>query len=1259
MIRARRLLEAARRSQQLALANGASSSSSGSCGGARALSIAAPPSRFNQLQLQRRWQSSSGPQKAAPLSTAAAEELRAFLQELAGCRDSGNWRQALKLLDRIDRRGYALDPLMYERAIGACARMGKVEVLPGMLQNMQVDNILPTSATVDYIMQAYLAREEWKLIVDHAVDVTSKGVPLSDAAFHATMEACGQTRDALSAKSVFTSMWKRCGVRLNTSQYAVTIRAMGMGGRPDMAVNLFSIMEEKAGLTADEEVFNQLIRAQIVNQALPQALQTFATVNTRGVELYEPIYTATIDALVKNGDYWHAGRLFEQMLAHELSPSVFCYGRVMVAYVRTGKNNLALACWKKIVAADEPAPALKKYTKLLQELAATSDSKLALAVFDYIYAKFDHDVIRDGTYALAIRANGRLGRTQTAVDLFDTLVASREASGKPLPRVAGIYLAVFNALSRDTERDPAQNTRDAKRVWDVMAQNVPVILPPAYASIAGVFAASGELDTLGMLLEQAGQSFSQLQRSAADIDERDLALMGEEDDDEAAAALLAKHADEVNDVDDASDLHDELLYNGVISGFSKARADHSAHIAAYLKLMRARGLKINDSIVRASTDAFVKFRNWPLMVSLADSLDVAELANADLCFGDSISKLLEAEAWETARYWLVAAHRLGLQPPIRGKMEVLRQLRESGADEWRIAYALALETLSFKQMVTLNVESVADAVDVCMTANRSDLAVKLFDRMASHQSHRANGNVTIPLRMYKQTVLALMREQTADAKAFERNIRKAEHVCAQMLQLHSAALDGEALSMAISIKATVGDDDDVMALFETMQRLGVVPNSYAQNAAVVAFSRARAVDKVLAIRDDLVAQCAQDPSFAPDPNVTKSLLFSLAISHQDDALVETAAAFPNCSREHAVAALLQANRVENAVEVFDETVSSAMCGSLLKRICERKPGHRVHDPLTAAALLLKYVRFHGLAKVEPTSRVIKVAKALVAYGHLAEAGHILGLYADPDGDVLLKDTKPFFQQEVMEMLLYIYGEQRQLELLGQLFERKILAFPLTVRHYEMAMEYAAKSVPAAASLEKAGAVQCLKLFEALRQQFVKPNGAVYVSALKSCLKLKLLESTGKRVLEDALGQGFERMVSAQLASLASKAHAERKNMPAPGPKRRGAPRKVAVKGDEVAAAPVEFKVNVDELVQLVLFCHHNGLEVTPKLAKKMMALHAHLPPNAAKEIEFIAQRFESETEDEVEVTTAEKSERRTSSVAGARWGSDLYLQPLD
>lgn len=1236
MIRARRLLEAARRSQHLVLAHGA------------VARFSAPPrTALHQPRLRNhtaaptlvRWQSTTA---------AASTELDALRSELAGCCDSGNWRQALKVLDRIDKRGFPLDAHMYERTIGACARMGKVEVLPGLLQNMQVDDISPTSATVDYIVQAYLAREEWSRIVELAVDVTSKGVPLSTAAYHAAMEACGQTREANSAKVVFTNMWKQCGVSVDASQYATTIRAAGMGGRPDIAVTVFNTMETKAGLVADEDVFSQLIRAQIVNGALPQALHTFATVNARNVTLDESIYTATIDALVTNKDYWQAGQLFEQMVAHGLVPSGFCYGRVMLAYVRTNKNNVALACWRKIIDRHEPAPSIKRYTRLVKELAATSDSKLTLAVFEYISATFDPADIRDPTYSLAIRANGRLGRTQEAVEIFDAFVARRAAADQPLPGSAPIYLAVFNALSRDSSRDPSENTRDAKRVWAVMRANVPVILPPAYASLAGVFAASGELGLVDALLDQArgldrtvdGIDVSAIEFAAANSSDND-----NDSGEDEMEALLAKHAHEVNDVDDASDLHDQLLFNGVISGFSKAREDHSAHITSYLQLMKARGLPITDSVIRASTDAFIKFRKWKLMEALVDYVDLATLSQPDLCLGDTISKLLEAEMWGPARLWLASAHRLGVHAPIRDKLTVLRRLSALGSDEWRIAYALALETLSFKQLSMENAESVADAMAVCITAGRADLALKLFERAVNHHSRHA-GNPTaapLPLRMYKDAVLTLMREPTTHADAFKRNIRQAEAVCAQMLQQHSKALDGDALSIAISIKATVGDDDDVMALFETMQRLGLAPNSYAQNAALAAFSRARNAAKVAEIRDALVAACAADATFVPDHNVVRSLLFSLAILDEESTteLLATAEALPECPRELVVRALLQANRIDHAVELVDATVSPFMFSKLLTRICDKR---REHDPLTALALVLKYVRLHGLAHIQPTSLVLKVAKALVAHGHLAEAGHLLGLYADPDGDVLLKDMKPYFQQEVMEMLLFIYGEQRQFGPLGQLFERPILAFPLNVHHYELAMEYAvqpaspakaAKLTKAAASAqEAAGAAQCLRLFESLRQQFVKPNGAVYVSALRACAKLELLETTGQRVLEDARSQGFDAMVRAELTTLATAALAERESAPA-------------------VASLLRERESVDELAQVAVFCHRNGVAMSPTLATKLLALEALLPKNAVKEIKFIAGDATATAS-----RAGKRPTRSTSSAAGARWGGDLFLEPL-
>ncbi|KAJ0397803.1 hypothetical protein ATCC90586_010214 [Pythium insidiosum] len=1303
------------------------------------------PRASPQLLVLRRWQS------ALPQDDAA---MAAHLEELTHCRDTGNWRQALQLLDRLDRAGFPLDAGMYEIAIGACARMGKIEVLPGLLQNMAVDALTPTPRTIDFVLQAYIAAEEWQRIVALAKSMSEQHVELSDAALQAAFEACGKTGDAQGAKELLT---KAAFARAKSSQgrepldaahFAAAIRACGMCGRPDLATAVFRFMESPAGggAVADAEVFNQLIRSQIVHAALPQAMQTFSLVQDRDVPLPESIFTATIDALVKHGEHWHATQLFSQMLARGLSPSVFCYGRMMVAYVRLNKHDVARECWDVIARTDEPRPHLTKYAKMVAELGPTNDSELLATVFEFLFQRFDAAQIRDSTYALAIRAYGRLGDTDQALQLFDAFVASRRRAGRRLPRSAGVYVAVFNALSRDTAREPAQNTRDAKRVWDLMLQHVPVVLPPAYASLAGVLASSGDLSTLDELLRQAESTFRQQQLAEEQQQQQQQQQQhGQQHPrarrsfrDGAKAAISADQAfflddleahalghpdvdDELDDdsLDDVLALDepfaststsasvssasassastsalwsDELLFNGVISGFSKARSDETARIVSYLELMRARGLPIKDSVVRAATDAFVRHAQWDQMSALLALVEPRVLANADTCFGDTISKLLEAQAWGPAREWIARAHHQGVSPPIRGKMEVLQQLRAGDADEWQIAYALARETLSFKMMVAENVESVADAMAVCSNAGRADLVVKLYEWTAQHPSLRGAApnsppRLVLPLRMYKLALLNAMREHTlsggapsakAKGKAKPGNnnnnasvtpIAKAASICTQMLQQHRRdALDGDALSLAISIKATMGDDDDVLALFEKMRQHGLAPNSYAFNAAIVAYSRAGRLDQVLAVRDALLADEALAPILR-EPKVTGSLLFSLAIL-QDDALLrrhldETLAKLPHVTKEQVFAAFLQANRLDLCVELFDESVPAALFYPVLRRLLDAPvtPANITAMPALVAELTLKFMAHHGADQITPRGLLLKINKYLLQHGALRESEAILALLTDPRGEFPLADTSASFQREVTEMQLFVYGEQRRVDDLVAMLERSSKALPLSVRHFQVAMEYCVQA------RDDLGALACLKLFEALRLQFVKPNGAVYVLALQSSRRLGRLDVTGKRVIKDAMEQGFERLVSSELYRLANVAEYERRDLPAtrPKPRGRGRPRLDEAKRDDEDSARTMQVEDVGELAALTIFCHHQGVEISAKLAHKLLELRALLPAHIANELEHVAAQHELSARrpssprapPSSSAVDGERATRRTdrSGPAGARWG-DLYLQRL-
>eukprot|EP00644_Phytophthora_capsici_P006407 jgi/Phyca11/127143/e_gw1.66.44.1 len=1060
---------------------------------------------------QRRWMSSES-MNNVPFET--NEAMAKVLEELDACRETGKWRQALKLLDRVDKDEAlpALDPAMYERAIASCARMGKVEVLPGLLNNMLVDDLTPTSATIDFIIQAYLAKEHWGLIVQLASEATAMGVQLSPAAFNAIMEACGQVKDADSTMSIMTQL-SEAGMQLTTDHYAAAIRAAGMSRRADTAMALFVQMEERDGLKGNAEAFSQLIRAQTLNGQLEQALQSFSSVTQRRLSLEEPIYTSTIDMLVSNGKFWQATCLFEQMLeSGEKHPSVFCLGRAMLAYTGANRSQHAWACWKKIVEINEPNPIAMKYNKMLQGLTHAKDTQLAVEVFTHMQKMFDPTQIHQGAYTTAIRAYGRLGDTQKAVDLFDEYVDSCKESRR-VSRYVGIYLALFNALSRDTMRDPALNTRDAKRAWSIMSNNVPVVLPPAYASLAGVFASTGEMETLEELIDHAERSWG---ATAEEIQEPEF----DEDGNEVEAVAVF----DGEDMDLGSD-NDVLLFNGVISGLSKARDDQTANIEAYLQMIRSRGLPITDSIVRATTDACIRFENWKLLRKLMKMIDV-------------------------------------------------------DAKEWRIAYALATETMSFRRLVQNNVDSVADAAEVCMNADHLDCVIKLFDAVAGHSSLRFFRNhqrqlnvdpVIVPLRMYKMAILALLRQpKGVEPGDNEWRMTKAERICRQMLE----------------------------------------PNTYAQNAAIVAFSRQRRTDQVLAIRDELLGDRNDDGEVKTvESNVAKSLMLSLALAHENDALRDAVENLPGCTLDMALNVLVSTNRAKDAVDYFDEGASTEMFDSLINQLCKSD------NPVLAATLVVKQARLKGLASVHP-NRVKRVTNELIEKGDLVEAEKLLQLYLDGTNGLSLKQTPPYFQQHTLEMLLFIYGEFGHFNAMRALFEKELLAFPLEVAHYEAAMEYCADSRD-----ELAGAVASLKLFENLRTHgFVRPSGYSYLLTLQSCLRLERLEpsnasavrSTGQVILADVQEHGFQKAVAVELTKQVASAIKQT------AVTNQKVVRRINKKGEEENASVIK----PEELARIALFCHRHGTPMTAQLATDLLKLHQHLPAMISNELSFIKRSLE-------------------------------------
>ncbi|KAL7694327.1 putative tetratricopeptide-like helical domain superfamily [Plasmopara halstedii] len=1164
---------------------------------------------------------SSESMSGMPIET--TENMKKLLAELDMYRETGKWRQAIKLLDRVDKDEAlpALNSIMYERTIAACARMGKVEVLPGLLNNMLVDNLTPTSATIDFIVQAYLAKEHWGHIVQLGNEVSAMGVEPSPAALYAIMEACGQAKDANSAFLIMKQL-RKAGMKLTEDYYAAAIRAAGMARRPDTAMALFVQMEKIHDLQDNGQVLSQLIRAQVINGQLEEALQSFTTASLRRLCLNETIYTSTIDSLVSSGKHWQATRLFEQMLqSGENQPSIFCLCRAMLAYIGANRSQHAWACWKKIVETNEPNPNPIKYNKLMQGLNHVKDTQLAVSVFDHLRNLFEPGQIHQGTYAVVIRAHGRLGNAQKAVDLFDEYVDSCKGSRR-LSRHTGIYLALFNALSRDKVRDPTLITNDAKRAWHLMLTNVPVVLPPAYASLAGVFASTGEMAMLKELIDHAERKWCGM----ADVSHHEELRYKNNDELEAFVDF------EGHDTDVESK-NDVLLFNGIISGLCKARDDQTANIEAYLNTMLSRQLPITDSIVRATTDACIRFENWNLMRKLLQMINLDVLKNAEVCAGDTVSKLLEAEKWNLGREWLMYCHRHDLHPLIRRKVDLLQEMRKKQSKEWQIAYTLAIETLSFRRVEQRGIDTVVDATEICKNADRMDLVIKLFDAAASHSSVQYYLNhirqvkagrdamqplksrmkpITIPLSLYKDVILALLQHERMRGDNFDDEMRlnKAEQICRQMLEVHGKNLDGEALSLAISIKATIGDHDDVGALFQSMRALGLKPNSYAQNAAIVAFSRLRLTDQVLSIRDDLMSNRDENGEIMMvESNVAKSLLFSLALAHEDDALLDAVKNLPGCTVEMALNALLKANRNAKAVELYDASASIDVFDTVFHRLCQSG------NSILAATLVLKHARLNGLNQIH-SNRVIRVTNALIEEGKLVEAEQLLQMYMDDKHGLSLKQTQPYFQQHVIEMLLFIYGEFGLFNAMRALFEKELLTFPLNVAHYEVAMEYCAESRD-----EIAGAVASLQLFEKLRTRgFTQPSGNAYLLTLQSCLRLERLEpanstaakSTGQIILNDVRENGFDKEVADELAKqVASAIEQVRDN-------NRKVFRRIRKDKDLIGCGVIK----PDELARIALFCHRHGLPMTTNLANDLLRLHKHMPAMIANELAFVKRSLE-------------------------------------
>ncbi|RHY18648.1 hypothetical protein DYB25_002263 [Aphanomyces astaci] len=1071
---------------------------------------------------------------------------------LQKCASTGNWKSALNILAELDQRGET-DAEAYELAIEALGRDHKFEAMEMLMNTMKNDGVVATSTTVDMLVQAHMAHTNGLKIIQVVTDRLRENNPVSLPAFQAAMGECSTLGKVEYPETMLQLLrdTPNCATPLSADEYAALIRCFGVCKRSDLSMHALHLMEEK-GIEGTVDVYTQLIRAHIsvgacvgrsCLSAVNQALHVFSLCDRRGVVLGENIYAATIGKLCDKKGFWLATELFATMDAKGVHASHYCMAKMILAYIRTNNPEAAHAMWARIRDHDRPATIatymggylfyfvlldsfiMATCVGIMHDCVVTGEMDILLDVFSQMQLR--HEKLPNVAYSFAIRGMGRQGDTRGALELMETFV---DTFGPPID--ATTYIAVFNALARSPADMPVETTRAAiMHYWDMMVRHVPELHAPAYASAAGAFASIGALDSLERLLEHTRENLP------ADSN--------------------------------------VLMYSGIVSGFAKASVDYSEHIRTFIQRMIEAGAPVNDASVRAASDAFVKYQHWNYMEELLAIMEPSAFNRPQGVVGDFLSKLLEVNHWPLARKTINAALAWDIQPHIRGKPQVLQTLADSTHEspEWKIAYSLALETVSFTTINDEHVFAVCNAMKVLYRAERHALVARLWYALKS----KTHG--PFPIDAYKCIVLTSLTSgfpKAATAAATE--------MISMLHRYHQDIVDtsdvADVVSVILSAFAQHNDWDMVTTLFELMEMHNFLPNGFAYLGALRAYAQLDQTDNVhrlLIAFEDYMSTTHMDPS---EMSNTLSSLTSMYATKRNDDMVLTVFELMNkfqlAPNSYAYNAAIRAysrrqqlDKVEKIATFLaksDEPVHERVLTSILNSYLlvqdipaiERVMKQFKCDP---NAVLQSYFAFN---KFGPVVTLLKSQgnylerracqltpamqtnglKWLLARGATTQAADVALFMLQNDYHILphmfehiLDSLSLECEFEVGSTLLEAYNSKRTFLNKSSGVVDSIITMMGNTKQYDGILDMLTESTQLFdvqqyglgmfLCMDGRAHVHVLKIFEKMRQRFIEPNGQVFCLALDACQALKDTR-VGKLIVQDIVRHKFEKKIAKEL-----------------------------------------------------------------------------------------------------------------------------------
>lgn len=289
-----------------------------------------------------------------------------IISKLAKCRKI---EPVMHLFDEMKQLGVAPNSITYASVISACIRCSSENRAARYFQEMiSSPKYQPRIGAYNSMIQFYVQQRPNREKALEYYNLSKQfNLKPSQHTYKLLMEAYANipAYDMLTAHKLLSEMSKRHNLRPTASHYATLIRSYGCLHRDvQSALAVYKEMK-KAGIKADETVYQAMLNTYIDNNDMSSAEELYKDMLKQGTKSSSYIENLFIAGYGSQGDLKKAEGVFEKMATENLVREPSTYEAMAKAYIENGQKDKANIVVDQMRARDFPPKVVDSVVQII------------------------------------------------------------------------------------------------------------------------------------------------------------------------------------------------------------------------------------------------------------------------------------------------------------------------------------------------------------------------------------------------------------------------------------------------------------------------------------------------------------------------------------------------------------------------------------------------------------------------------------------------------------------------------------------------------------------------------------------------------------------------------------------------------------------------------------------------------------------------------------------------------------------------------